>query len=392
MRKHILFIIMSFAVAFADSTTEDVKTRERNKAYQVFHENFPKMYANIEVPDTIVGRIFQHTGRDFIFGTGLRSRDDDVLGRDKRIMREAYERSLDTLNRNSGDVIMASLIYNAISQDSKNTLKDSLAMQSIIATIPFSLQATRVLYENAAYPGLQKYRNEILSAIEKRKLFDDSSERTKDTALVALKIFLSNKQEREIIRKDTTLWGVIQNQDHLLALLGDPIAENRLIERYNNTKSFSEIRRTARNLVFVNSPKTIRALLNNFNEDVFLCGCMESIRVPIINELYRLYPDERLLGRLDQYFIGYSHKLADSSWADWEWHAKRVKEAGLPFEDWTGIWIPDYVKFVLNWIKKKYNIIPPKTNKPLALHKDMCGTLTLIGCSGEVIRKPHNRL
>lgn len=393
MIKYLLFIITFFSFAFANPATEEIKAKEREKAYQVFYKNYPKMYANIKLPDSLVGRVVEYVGRDLKFSIITRNIDSDVLGRDKEIMKAAYEESLDTLKRNSGNVIKASLIYNAIVQDSRNTLKDTFAMQTIIPLIPFSYQATKVLYENAAYPVLLKYKKEILAAIEKRKLFENEFNRNDDTALVALKIFLSNKQERELIRKDTTLSKVLQNQDHLLALLGDEIAENRIINRYNNTISFNEIRKAIKELVFVNSRRTIKALLYNFNEDVFYCDCMVSIRVPIINELYRLYPDEHLLGRLDQYFIGYDNGLADSSWYSWEDFAKEVKEKGLRLEDYTGIWISDYIKSVLAWIKRKYDIIPPKTDTPFVLHKDMCGTLKILNCDKtSIIRKPHNKL
>ena len=194
-------------------------------------------------------------------------------------------------------------------------------------------------------------------------------EREEDSLYTALKILLANKQERAKLLKDTIfVKRYVGNQLYLLATLGDTQAEDKLIKAYQADKTFKGRRNILRQLVFVNTPKTINAVVTSFNDEIYDHPCSASIRVPIINELSRLYPDEKILRRLTETKFD-----ADKKPTYPFFYTRSVWDCGKE-PNWTA----EYVQSVLNWIKKKFNITPNGGNKSLRLQKSDKGCECLI--------------
>jgi hypothetical protein len=181
----------------------------------------------------------------------------------------------------------------------------------------------------------------------------------RDSIVIALKILLSDKEERAAIAKDTILEKYIGKQYYLHALLGNKIAEEDLILSHKYNTRFDERRKFIRQMVFINSPKTINAVLESFNDDVYDISCPASIRIPIINEMSRLYPQEPILRKMT------NPKIKESFFSF---------GAPKPEPEWT----LKYVESVLDWIKNEFGIIPSGDNKSLQLYKNGRG------CGGRV--------
>jgi hypothetical protein len=179
-----------------------------------------------------------------------------------------------------------------------------------------------------------------------------------DYVAVALRILLSSEEERAKLAKDTVfLKERGGGRLYLRAALGDTEAEDELIEEYRNETTFNGRREILRQLLFVNSHRSITAALEGFSDEIYDHPCSASVRVSIINQLSRLYPDEEKFRRLTE------TDILDGT-------PTYPFTAGTPFTSGTEPdWVAEYVESILSWMKESFNVIPSGGNKTLRLQK-----------------------
>ncbi|MDR0303868.1 MAG: hypothetical protein LBH98_03735 [Chitinispirillales bacterium] len=283
--------------------------------------------------------------------------------------------------KNLKKMINFTLDYNKFASGSV-VLRDSLSACLMVSFLPLDpISVIDILYYTAEYKALYNNSNKIIGLINRHSFSrrNEEEEHIKafekkiypidnhlDSIAASLKILLSNKQERMKLGKDTAFVNkYVGNRLYLRALLGDTQSENKLIESYKNDTTFIGRREKLRELVFVNSPKAIKTVVESFNDEIYnKRSCSTSIRVPIINELSRIYQDDKNLRKLTdvECFLPLG--------ATYPFRAPRY------FSLRTGMepsWTADYVKSILNWIKKEFNIIPNGGNKSLRLQKNDMG-------------------
>jgi len=89
---------------------------------------------------------------------------------------------------------------------------------------------------------------------------------------------------------------------HVKARLGNGAAEKKLIEKYSKVKDYRDKVSCLRQFMYAGTEKTIRHVVQNFNEPIFnltTSGCVaKSIRLDILSALRVYYPLEELIGKM----------------------------------------------------------------------------------------------
>jgi len=313
------------------------------------------------ITDDIKHHINKFIGEKRNFADNIQKLYDEFLDGDFVGMRSMINIILDYNKFVSGSTVM----------------RDSLATYLLVSFLPLNVSlAMDVLYYATEYKNLYDNSSKIIKLIDfyclsrrndEEELFKEFDRRAiswtnrPDSIGGALKVLLSDRQERLKLAKDTSfVRKYVGNRLYLQALLGDTIAENRLISYYKNDMTFLGRRELLRQLVFVNSPKTIKAVVESFNDEIYDSPCSASIRVPIINELSRIFSEKKILKRLTEVEpflpLGSTYPF----------------RTPVFFSPQTGVeprWTAEYVKSVLNWIKKEFNVVPAGNNKTFRLQK-----------------------
>ncbi len=233
------------------------------------------------------------------------------------------------------------LAYNAGMTNSR-LLTDSVAILTCLQLLSDNNASVRAYVAHdvlwmASYTAFQKYNKHFLGNV---------SVDTCNGDILALYVLskteeLSEKPDSirskclQTMRDSLSKTLAYQKRYEVLALLGDTIAENRLVAEYNTTTNFKEKERLIRQLVYVGTNKTIHTVLKSFNAPIIDKNAFDlSIRIPIIRELRRRYPDVSLLQEFDLISVDSDTLLQNEEWAH------------------------NYIEKTLRWIHDTFGVTP----------------------------------